>query len=103
MDGWGEGAIVADSLETGANISEMARRHDVARGLLTVWRHQLSSADEAQKPRPSFAAVKIEETSAPEVSRVSSELDLVAGASSRQPSADRDRCRWRSDQSRDWL
>jgi len=70
--------IVAESLETGANISEVARRHGVARGLLTVWRRQLSSADEAQKPRPSFAAVKIEEASAPEFSRVSSGPDLVA-------------------------
>src|SRR3954451_2964799 len=36
--------IVAESFEDGANISEVARRHGVARGLLTVWRHKLASA-----------------------------------------------------------
>jgi hypothetical protein len=30
--------IVAESFEEGANISEIARRHGVVRGLLTVWR-----------------------------------------------------------------
>jgi transposase len=32
--------IVAESLEADANISEVARRHGVARGLLTVWRRR---------------------------------------------------------------
>ena|SRR5438045_315051 len=36
--------IVAESFEEGANISEVARRHGVVRGLLTVWRHKLASA-----------------------------------------------------------
>jgi transposase len=36
--------IVAESLEEGANISEVARRNGVARGLLTVWRHKFASA-----------------------------------------------------------
>ena len=35
--------IVAESCEQGANISEVARRHGVARGLLTVWRHKSSA------------------------------------------------------------
>src|SRR5204862_6559737 len=35
--------IVAESFEEGANISEVARRHGVARGLLTVWRHQVAA------------------------------------------------------------
>ena len=34
--------IVAESFEEGANISEVARRHGVVRGLLTVWRRQVS-------------------------------------------------------------
>ena len=36
--------IVAESFEEGANISEVARRHGVVRGLLTVWRHKFSVA-----------------------------------------------------------
>jgi transposase len=35
--------IVAVSFEEGANISEMARRNLVARGLLTAWRHEFAS------------------------------------------------------------
>jgi transposase len=35
--------IVAESLEADANISDVARRHGVARGLLTIWRRQLSN------------------------------------------------------------
>src|SRR5262249_37760067 len=36
--------IVAESFEEGANISEVARRNGVARGLLTVWRRQIATA-----------------------------------------------------------
>ena len=32
--------IVAESLDPDANISEIARRHGVSRGLLSVWRRQ---------------------------------------------------------------
>src|SRR5215471_6578964 len=53
----------------------------VARGLLTVWRRQLSSTDASQKPRQGFAAVRIDaETSAPEDSGTSLEPDTVATA-----------------------
>jgi transposase len=41
--------IVAESLEAGANISDVARRCGVSRGLLTVWRRQLSSTGASQK------------------------------------------------------
>nr|WP_256375225.1 MULTISPECIES: transposase [Bradyrhizobium] len=50
--------IVAESFEEGANISEVARCNGVARGLLTVWRHQAlrgnRDRDEIQlrAPRP---------------------------------------------------
>src|ERR1700716_3569663 len=43
--------IVAESFEQGANISEVARRNGVARGLLTVWRHKLAAAAGANAPR----------------------------------------------------
>src|SRR5258708_30626484 len=36
--------IVAESFDEGANISEVARRNGVARGLLTVWRQKLAAA-----------------------------------------------------------
>jgi len=36
--------IVAESFEEGANISEVARRNGVSRGLLTVWRRQIAAA-----------------------------------------------------------
>ena len=42
--------IVAESLEADANISDVARRHGVARGLLTIWRRQLSSGGGDQEP-----------------------------------------------------
>src|SRR6476661_9958095 len=40
--------IVAESFEEGANISEVARRHGVVRGLLTVWRQKCSVAVDAR-------------------------------------------------------
>ena len=42
--------IVAESHEEGANISEVARRNGVARGLLTVWRRQVAAAVAANAP-----------------------------------------------------
>ena len=49
--------IVAESFEEGANISEVARRNGVARGLLTVWRHKLAVAIGAEAP--GFVPVRI--------------------------------------------
>src|ERR1700720_2738313 len=49
--------IVAESFEEGANISEVARRHGVVRGLLTVWRHKLAAA--AGVNAPGFVPVRI--------------------------------------------
>ena len=42
--------IVAESFEEGANVSEVARRNGVARGLLTVWREKVSAAVAASPP-----------------------------------------------------
>ena len=53
--------IVAESLEANANISDVARRHGVARGLLTAWRRQLLSDGSSQEPQQIFAAVKIDD------------------------------------------
>ncbi|WP_244443484.1 transposase, partial [Bradyrhizobium sp. Ai1a-2] len=49
--------IVAESLEEGANISEVARRHGVVRGLLTVWRRKFATA--ASFPAPDFVPVRL--------------------------------------------
>ena len=47
---------MAESFEEGANISEVARRHGVSRGLLTVWRgHVTAMAGKA----PSFVPIQI--------------------------------------------
>jgi transposase len=70
--------IVAESLEPDANISDVARRHGVARGLLTVWRRQLSGNGRDQRPEQSFAVVKVaSEAPGPEV--VTATLPAVRG------------------------
>jgi len=55
--------IVAESFEEGANISEVARRHGVVRGLLTVWRHKFATA--AGRQAPGFVPVRITSESGP--------------------------------------
>jgi transposase len=74
--------IVAESLEADANISDVARRHGVTRGLLTIWRRQFSSGGGGQEPVQSFAAVKID--TVPAVSNdaagYSAESDVAATA-----------------------
>src|SRR5215831_366237 len=55
--------IVAESFEEGANISEVARRHGVVRGLLTVWRHKFVEATGLQEP--GFVPVRITSESDP--------------------------------------
>lgn len=49
--------IVAESFEEGANISEVARRHGVVRGLLTAWRRQFASS--ARVKATGFVPVRI--------------------------------------------
>ncbi len=48
--------IVAESFEEGANISEVARRNGVSRGLLTVWRGQVTAM---VGKAPSFVPIQI--------------------------------------------
>ena len=50
--------IVVESLE--ANISEIAHRSGVSRGLLTVWRRQARELGMAPAPQAMFAAVRID-------------------------------------------
>ena len=86
--------IVAESLEADANISEVARRHGVARGLLTVWRRQLSSNGKDQRPEQSFAVVSEGGERAGRRAGCG-DGDVAGGAGAR---ADRDRGRWRPGQ-----
>jgi transposase len=62
--------IVAESFEGGANISEVARRHGVARGLLTIWRRQVSKQVVTV---PGFVPVRIEAAGLPRASHASLE------------------------------
>ena len=64
--------IVAESFEEGANISEVARRHGVVRGLLTVWRHKFATA--AVPQAPSFVPVRISSESGPATADQSDQL-----------------------------
>ena len=57
--------IVAESFEEGANISEVARRHSVSRGLLTVWRHKCMTAASIEAPH--FVPVRVDAGSGPGV------------------------------------
>jgi transposase len=72
--------IVVESLEADANISDVARRYGVARGLLTIWRRQFSSG--GQRPGQSFAAVKVDTVAAVsnDAPQYSAEPDAVAAA-----------------------
>ncbi len=72
--------IVSESLEANANISDVARRHGVARGLLTAWRRQLSSDGISQEPQQGFAAVKIDTGASNDAPRYSAEPASVATA-----------------------
>ena len=49
MDGEEKARIVAESLEADANISDVARRHGVARGLLTRWRREFLRVSSAAR------------------------------------------------------
>jgi transposase-like protein len=57
VDGAGEGRIVAESFEQSANISVVARRSGIVRGLLTLWRHKLAAAGGVDTP--GFAPIRI--------------------------------------------
>jgi len=55
--------IVTESCRPGANISEVARRNGVNRGLLGAWRKQARVAAMPSAPAPLFATVQIEDRS----------------------------------------
>jgi transposase len=67
--------IVAESSEDGANISEVARRHGVARGLLTIWRRQ---ASKQVVKMPGFVPVRVEPAGLPRAAHPRLEVTPVA-------------------------
>src|SRR5215471_7144909 len=70
--------IVAESFEEGANISEVARRHGVVRGLLTVWRRQVSKAVAVKAP--GFVPIRIDPVGLPTTAHVNPmEMPAVDG------------------------
>jgi transposase len=75
-----KGRIVAESFEEGANISEVARRHGLARGLLTVWRQQVAARARGQAP--SFVPIEI---AAERVGAGTPELGRIPSAQPRLP------------------
>lgn len=82
--------IVAESFEEGANISEVARRHGVVRGLLTAWRHKFAAAADARAP--GFVPVRVASEGSPatadEPRRLASAHEVVRQMSSPPGMAD---------------
>ena len=57
--------IVAEAERPGASFNEVARRHEVSRGLLWNWRRQVREGVLAPEPMPVFVPVRIVEDTPP--------------------------------------
>lgn len=51
--------IVAETQEPGARIADVARRHEISRGLLWNWRHQARQGTLRQQDTPAFVPVRV--------------------------------------------
>ena len=51
--------IVAEAERPGASFADVARRHEVSRGLLWTWRRQVRAGVLAPEPMPVFVPVRI--------------------------------------------
>ncbi len=51
--------IVAEVEQPGASFADVARRHEISRGLLWNWRHQVRRGELALEPMPMFMPVQI--------------------------------------------
>src|SRR5579875_924556 len=51
--------IVAEVEQAGASFAEVARRHEVSRGLLWNWRRQVRRGELVPEPMPTFVPVQI--------------------------------------------
>lgn len=70
--------IVAESADPEANVTEVARRNEVSRGLLSVWRRQARSSSISE----AFARVQIESASDSSMASVNG-VAATAGVDSR--------------------
>jgi len=70
--------IVAESAEAGANISDVAHRNGVSRGLLTVWRRAAGVVRARGMPR-SFIPVAVEAAPREPMAPCGIDVDLRAG------------------------
>ena len=57
--------IVAETERPGASFNDVARRHEVSRGLLWNWRRQVRAGELAPEPTPVFVPVRIAEDTPP--------------------------------------
>jgi transposase len=74
-------AIVGESCEVGANVSEVARRHDVSPSLVFLWRRQARQANApvmASRPEPVFVPLTIGNVE-PEAERATSTIEIEVG------------------------
>lgn len=51
--------IVAEAERPGASFADVARRHEVSRGLLWTWRRQVRRGELVAEPTPTFVPVQI--------------------------------------------
>ena len=65
--------LVAESLEPGASVSEIARRHGINRGQLFTWRREAmrNAGADGALGAPAFVPVSIAEAAAPSVRQTS--------------------------------
>ncbi len=57
--------ILMESLAPGARISDVARRHNLNRGLLQAWRRQALQATLSDRPAPAFVPICCNDAVAP--------------------------------------
>src|ERR1700761_512888 len=60
--------IVAETLEPGASVKQIAARHDVYPGLLFTWRRQMRSGKLAAQRKALFFPVRTHDTAVPALS-----------------------------------
>ena len=76
--------IVAEAAEPGARVSEVARRNEVSRGLLTAWRRQVRDGVLAPERTPRFIPVRLAAEGTPPAPRAGSEVAPGAGGDRRR-------------------
>ena len=77
-------ALVAESLQPGINVSDLARQRGVSRGLLQTWRR--AAMRRSPEPGPVFVPLRLEEAATPELAgRAKSGGELPSPATAGSP------------------